>query len=870
MANVVNFGSSHYEGDPADFNNTNGLTEEALRDLQKSGLFPSDLVARPLEAVERSITNCSPSTRGYVLPYFDLSGEPIGFYRVKVLTPAYEEGAKYKQPRKSENHIYFPRHFSTTLKSWMFHNPHARLLIITEGEKKAAAACKVGLPCIALSGVYSWKTRTISLPKETELTATKKSLRATLPGSDASLPEMSQLAKGFSILFDLITQYSLTIVIIFDSDSDGSLKNEVQRAATLLGYELRYLGIPSTQIKQYILPSITTNDSDADSKIGLDDYLMHSPADLLSTNLKKVLSDPNAFPKHPNPQGFLNTQLNRPLGRKDLQQLSSVLLAELDASGSRYREQHSGKPYFFDRTSHKLIPAALSTNEVLHESPFGTLLYKKFGLTATDKNLLSWLASQFTGEDPISEVQPRRVRTLITEHEDSRNPYGIALQISDSQFIAISPSAASPIEILTNGSKGILFEQNQVDPLDTELLLSYFDEFRSEAPTLEPWWRSVLEDSNLGSSVPTEGDTDSSNPNKSSSSSSSVPDSGSGALDGARMRDYATLLFYISPFLQRWRGIQLPVEIMIGEAGSGKSSLYSMRLQILTGRPHLRNIPNDLKDWNASVTNSGGLLVFDNVHFSKKDLKQQISDEVCRIITEPNPHVELRKYFTTSTLVRIPVDVTFAFTAIQQPFQNADLFQRSAVFELVKLGSSPDGYWVDKQIEKRGGREAWLAHHLVFLHRFLRIASRDPHASGWSEDFISTHRLASLEQALSIAGRILGIHSDAFSPGDTIKASQEKSLSEADWTFEAISRYVQELRNKDSHAKFYAKDIYEWAQGSQEYSDNPILQSSRRIGRYLTAHVSQLASSLYVLPGGLVGNASRYRLVDSLPPLAKR
>lgn len=874
MAQIVNFGP-HSGPNHSDSSFPSNLTEEAHQDLLKSGLTPHDILARQLDATERAVTNCSSRTRGYVIPYLTISGSPTDFYRVKVLTPQFEEGAKYKQPRKTENYLYFPPNFHQTVNNWVRgynqytsdNTQHFPLVIMTEGEKKAACATKLGIPCIGMGGVYSWKTRTLVLPKETELSTTanqskRKVLKATLPGSDMRVPELEFLAQGFGDFLDTANTHNLTVVIIFDSDRYGKLSADVQRAATLLGYELRYLGLSSNRVKCLVLPGLpkvaadeadeadTTNEVELDKKTGLDDYLMASPNAPRNFVrwLKEVYHDPDSFPKHPNPKGFLNHHLNGPLSRKQLTQLSSVLLTELDASGTRYRECHSGQPFYFDRSTHKLIPAQIAQkSEAMHETPFGTMLYRKFGLSGQDSKLLTVLASQFTGEEPIEEVTPRRVRTLITEREDPLNPFGIAIQLSDSQYIAVSPNPQKPIEVLTNGSKGILFEQNQVDPLDIDLLLGHFDELRLEGPILEPWWRQVLEETNVGAHGEANGEDSDENKNKI-------------RLDTNRMRDYATLLFYISPYLQRWRGIQLPVELAIGEAGSGKSSLYSLRLQILTGRPHLRNIPNDLKDWNASITNSGGLLVFDNVHFTKKDLKQQISDEVCRLITEPSPHLELRKYFTTNTLVRIPVDVTFAFTAIQQPFQNADFFQRSAIFELVKLGSSPDGYWVDKQMEGRGGREAWVAHHLVFLHRFLRIASRDgPQGEGWSASYKSSHRLANLEQALEIAGKVLGIKCDWA--GEVIQKSQSKSLSEADWTFEAITAFVAELRKSNPDSKFFAKDIYDWAQGQPEYESNPFLQSTRRLGRYISSHQDQIKQSLRVVPGGLVGNAVRYKLL---------
>src|SRR5690606_37311113 len=116
-------------------------------------------------------------------------------------------------------------------------------------------------------------------------------------------------------------------------------------------------------------------------------------------------------------------------------------------------------------------------------------------------------------------------------------------------------------------------------------------------------------------------------------------------LQTVRLRDHhkqqaiTTLLYYMSPWLNRWRGMQLPVEMVLGESGSGKSTLCELRLSIITGQPRLRNAPQDLKDWHASIANSGGLHVTDNVQLVDRNLRQRLSDEICRIITEPSPHI---------------------------------------------------------------------------------------------------------------------------------------------------------------------------------------------------------------------------------------
>lgn len=842
---------------------------DIMSDLEASGLQPSDMKIRALGDSERAAVGCTAGTRGYVIPYFAFNGNGLPFYRVKVINPL--DNVKYRQLRKSPNHIYFPLGLKDCLHAWMRKYPKTPVIVITEGEKKAACAVKFGIPAIGLGGVDSWRSRTLILPRDTEVSSTKNSVKAKIPASHHNIPELLQLAEGFGDFIDTVTQYNLTPVIIYDSDRGGTIKADVQRAATTLAYELRHLGIPSSRIKQVILPDIY--EGAPNSKTGMDDLLVKfgpPGAEVFKEWIIEAFDDPTKFPRHPNPRGYIATQLDLAPRRKESQQIASVILAELDATGMRYREKNVGTPFYYDRLTHKLVPASLLTRsgEVLHESKFGTLLYQKFGVTGVDGKVLSFLASQFMGENPIKEVTPRRVKCLITENEDPSNPHGIAVQTSDSTFISVSSSRVNPVELHVNGDLGILFEQDQVDPVDVDRVMEYFLEYNNER-VLEPWWLKVLEDTNMGktlvpANIKERAEQYEANLKEIDKEVDAELVEQAISTTGKDMRTYACLLFYISPFLSRWRGLQLPVEVTIGEAGSGKSSVYEMRQTILTGRPHLRNLPSDPRDFVASVTNSGGLHVVDNVHFSNRAIKAYISDEVCRLITEPNPTVEMRKLFTTAELVRMPVDVSFCFTAVQQPFQNADLFSRAAIFHTCRLGKLPDGSWVDKQIDEFGGRESWLAHQLVFLHRFLALSERM-----WNENYKTEHRLAHFEQALEIAGKVLGVPTGFLKK--TVTEVQHSALEDADWTLQGIKAFIDEvMQSENPYKKFSAKEIAEWGMGSEDFHENTMMLSSRKLGRYISQHYSILSTMTHMVLVGVQGNKQVYRIRPEIVNISRR
>ena len=776
--------------------------ELAVREhINSSGLDPEDIKARQvsdpeLAAVGMSSTN---SSTAYVIPYFDLYGKKLPFYRVRFLKGI----PKYKQPKTSLNHIYFPPGFTELAISQDF-------IVICEGERKAAAAVKNGFAAVGLGGVDSWRTRTLIFPKDTQLKTVNygKHIQAKLPRGSKSIEGLGEVAIGFEQLVDFIVKYEKKVIIIFDTDTPEGLKTQVQRAAWSLGQELRTRGVPSLNIKLLVLPM----SDDGVSKMGLDDFLLSFGKINLRRRIDEIIDQRRAFPRHPSCKEYVNTRLNKGnLKRRDLQEVASTILAELDARGRRLRTTSSHQPYFFDEKARKLIPVILMTNTSgpLHESAFGSFLYSEFGLSGADNKLLSWIASQFTGEPPIEDAEPRRVITTLGDDK-------IVHQLSDSEMAIISKDG---LEIKYNGYEGLLFEHDQVQDLNTKLLLREFETQSSRGITAH--WREVLNTVNVSS---THG------------------------------HDLATLLFYISPWLNRWRGTQLPVELVSGEAGSGKSSLYMLRLQILTGKSLLRNIPTDIRDWHAGVSGAGGLYVVDNVQFTNKELKQRISDEICRVITEPNPHVEMRKLYTTAQQISLPVTTAFAFTSIEQPFNNSDLLQRSVILELEALKSGAiEGNWVEHQIDLLGSREAWVAHHYRVIQEFLKLVG-----TTWEVDKEAHHRLVNYEQCLKIMGKVLNIKTTWLE--ETLLEDMLNAISEADWTMQGIKEYCEQMRAVGNYTTFKMKDIVAWASTVEGYENNTMLNNTRRLGRYVSRQSHTIERVCNISSVGLSGNATAYKI----------
>lgn len=206
--------------------------EACLKKLSESGLDEEDAKALGLEFLEpkeaKSLGDWSFGFPTIKINYFGWDNQSINWYRVRYLgTPT--DGKKqlrYLQPPGTGVRAYFPR----TIK-WS-DLATTEQIVITEGEFKAAALCKVGIPTIGLGGVYNWQ-----------------SARS---GHDI-LPELVSISWN-----------NRPVVILFDSD--GNRNPQVAIALEKLASKLTAVGaVPRIGF----VPDLPGRD-----KTGVDDYLV--------------------------------------------------------------------------------------------------------------------------------------------------------------------------------------------------------------------------------------------------------------------------------------------------------------------------------------------------------------------------------------------------------------------------------------------------------------------------------------------------------------------------------------------------------------------------------------------------------------------
>jgi hypothetical protein len=131
----------------------------ALSSLTKEDATQLNL--QPYTAEESVQLNLQRHGAGFKIPYYSADGKMLKMFRYRYEITAHESGflkgaklRKYDQPANTDPEVYLPQ-----LKglNWVtIQNSTDVPLTITEGELKAACACKQGLATVGVGGVYSF------------------------------------------------------------------------------------------------------------------------------------------------------------------------------------------------------------------------------------------------------------------------------------------------------------------------------------------------------------------------------------------------------------------------------------------------------------------------------------------------------------------------------------------------------------------------------------------------------------------------------------------------------------------------------------------------------------------------------------------
>jgi hypothetical protein len=168
-----------------------GLSDETMQALQVRDVRPHDLRRLPVGVIS-----------AYRLPYFTLDGDFEDYARLRLFPPVKTNDGhtmKYYQQPASDPHAYLPPLFD-----WRAIAADPQYTVyIPEGEKKAAAGCQHGLPCVGIGGVWSWRVKVehagrITLPVFDQFTWAGRQV-VMVPDSDAW--------RGEKQLFDILAGF---------------------------------------------------------------------------------------------------------------------------------------------------------------------------------------------------------------------------------------------------------------------------------------------------------------------------------------------------------------------------------------------------------------------------------------------------------------------------------------------------------------------------------------------------------------------------------------------------------------------------------------------------------------------------------------
>lgn len=234
---------------------TSTVAELMMADLARSGLDGKDAksmgVAPLTPEMTARMTQDKFAVSAYMIPYHTSSGLEAGFLRLRFLAPVKMKGEnkeiRYWQPPGTLPKVYFPKLGVTKWTKVLADT--SKPIYITEGEKKAAVACKAGLATLGLGGVWSWRS--------------------------------SKFGKLLLDELEAIDWNGREVIVVFDSDLADN--PNVQAALTQMGRVLLDRGA--------VVSSVSLTPLDDGSKAGLDDWIVARGVDAFKELEPEPLSE---------------------------------------------------------------------------------------------------------------------------------------------------------------------------------------------------------------------------------------------------------------------------------------------------------------------------------------------------------------------------------------------------------------------------------------------------------------------------------------------------------------------------------------------------------------------------------------------------
>jgi hypothetical protein len=216
------------------------------------------LQVKPFTAKECQPLKLPATKAGFLIPYFDMRGKPLKFFRFRYMEDTRtgfqaatgRKPLRYAQPKNTPVEVYLPPNIDWPAVAADAEQP----LLITEGELKAACACKHGLACLGLGGVWSFQVK---------------------ENSEPLLPVFKEFVWEGRVVY-----------IVYDSDA--ATNPDVVAAELRLAHRLLELGA-NVFVARIPMPEVGLEGEQKSLKLGLDDYVMRNGIDAFNKVLESAI-----------------------------------------------------------------------------------------------------------------------------------------------------------------------------------------------------------------------------------------------------------------------------------------------------------------------------------------------------------------------------------------------------------------------------------------------------------------------------------------------------------------------------------------------------------------------------------------------------
>jgi hypothetical protein len=280
------------------------------QELAGSGLTPSDVPGWSLVTAAQATADLGLSGSSAVhcpsikIPYFSLNGDAIEdtglpFARYRMTGPVTANSAKYLSRPSTSGHMYIPSNLQNLMSSGGID-----YIILTEGEKKAEALVKHGIPAIGIPGISMWHD--VKAHAEARDAADKAGKRIYVSKNSKLHRELIDLllatdvkkvivlgdADGKPEKKDFFTADMLTKKTFKDlRDGQSAANGAVFFAAKACAGALTKAGYTSAEMFCPWGASESADGSKVLSKQGVDDWLLAAGVDAVRAQIENVLTE---------------------------------------------------------------------------------------------------------------------------------------------------------------------------------------------------------------------------------------------------------------------------------------------------------------------------------------------------------------------------------------------------------------------------------------------------------------------------------------------------------------------------------------------------------------------------------------------------